>query len=232
MRRLGLHLALWTAFALGHAGAAAAQAPAEPMEKLSLKPHRVKGLLGYGYTVGEFTGEVRTVASSTRAPLFASDKAATVFTVATPGRPAPVTVSCNGGQSLLALGWIEFRRRDLAYVCRFEGGPSDAAFALALSEAPLLATLYQPQRAAELVWDGTSVRALTRKVDGALPISGGRAMSYKIFKGDKEIGALVRGVLQPTFHLPPAGSPDREAAAVMALALFFFADPSDRQEAP
>jgi len=211
------------------AGAASAQEIAAPTEKLSLKPRRVKGLLlGYGYTVGEFTGEVRTRASSSRAPLFSSDKSKTVFTIASPRFPTPVTVTCAGGESRLALGWIEFKRADLTYVCGFEGGPPDAAFALALSEAGLAATLYQPQRAAELTYGGSTVRALTRKVAGAMPLGGGRVMSYRITRDGQEIAGLVRGVMQPTFYLPPAGSPDREAAAVMALTLFFFADPADR----
>jgi hypothetical protein len=212
------------------AGAPAAAQDAAPTEKLSLKPHRVKGLLlGYGYTVGEFTGEVRTRAASTRAVVYESDTSTTVFTVASPRFTTPMTVTCAGGQTWAGLGWIEFHRKDLAYVCRFEGGPPDAAFALALSEAGVLSTLYQPQRAAELTFDGVAVRAITRKVAGAMPVSGGRTLSYKIFKDDREIGGLVRGVMQPTFYLPPQGDPNREAAAVMALALFFFADPSDRQ---
>jgi hypothetical protein len=210
--------------------AAAQDAPmTERTEKLQLKPHRVKGLLlGYGYTVGEFTGEVRTRASSARAPMFSSDKATTEFTLGSPRSPAPVAVSCGGGQSRLALGWIEFKRQDLAYVCSFQGGPPDAAFALALSDAGMMARLYQPQRAAELTWGGITVRAHTRKVEGAMPIGGGGTMSYVITRDGQEIGGLVRGVLQPTFYLPPAGSPDRDAAAVMALALYTFADPANQ----
>lgn len=212
------------------APAAAQDAPlAERTEKLALKPHRVKDLLlGYGYTVGEFTGEVRTRASSARAPLFSSDKAKTEFTIGSPRLPAPMAVSCAGGESRLTLGWIEFKRQDLTYVCSFQGGPPDAAFALALSEAGVMARLYQPQRAAELTYGGITVRAQTRKLEGAMPIGGGGTMSYAIIRDGQEIGGLVRGVLKPTFYLPPPGSPDRDAAAVMALALYFFADPANQ----
>jgi len=209
----------------------AAEAPmTERTEKLQLKPHRVKGLLlGYGYEVGEYSGEVRSRAKSVRGPLFSSDKAKTVFTIASPRWTTPMTVTCGGGQSRFALGWIEFKRQDLTYDCAFEGGPAGSAFSLALSEAPLMAALYQPQRAAELSFGGVTLRAITRKVEGAMPFGGGRTLSYRISNGDHEVGGLVRGVLQPTFYLPPAGSPDRDAAAVMALTLNFFQDPSDQQ---
>ena len=227
MRLLGWALA--GLLAIGAPAAAQEPPMTERTEKLSLKPHRVKGLLlGYGYTVGEFTGEVRTRAKSTRAIVLNADNARTNFTVATPALATPVQVSCAGGESRLALAWIEFKRQDLSYVCGFQGGPSDATFALALSEAGVMATLYQPQRAAELTYGGVTVRAHTRKVAGAMPIGAGRTMSYVITRDGREIGGLVRGVMQPTFYLPPAGSPDREAAAIMALALFFFSDPSDQ----
>lgn len=228
MRLLG-----WALAALMIAAAPLAHAQDAPMaertEKLSLKPHRVKGLLlGYGYTVGEFTGEVRTRASSTRAIVFNADSAKTDFTLASPGLTPAMAVSCAGGQSRLALGWIEFDRDDLQYVCSFKGGPPDAAFALALGKGGVMARLYQPQRAAELTYDGITLRAHTRKVAGAMPLGGGRVMSYVITRDGREIGGMVRGALKPTFYLPPAGAPEREAAAVMALALYLFADPADQ----
>lgn len=228
MRLFGWGLA--ALLALSGPAALAQDAPMiERTEKLSLKPHRVKGLLlGYGYTVGEFTGEVRTRAKSTRAIVLNANTSKTDFTIGTAGSPVPVQVSCAGGESRLAFAWIEFKRQDLSYVCGFQGGPGDATFALALSEAGVMARLYQPQRAAELTYNGVTVRAHTRKVAGAMPIGDGRAMSYVITRDGREIGGLVRGVMQPTFYLPPAGSADREAAAVMALALFFFSDPSDQ----
>lgn len=218
------------ALALAGQALAAGDPLIEHAEKLQLKPHRVKGLLlGYGYDLGEYSGEVRSQAKSVRGPLFSSDKAKSVFTIASPRWPTPVTVTCGGGENRLGLGWIDFKRQDLTYVCGFEGGPAGAAFALALNDAPLMAKLYQPQRAAELSFGGTTLRAVTRKVEGAMPFGGGRTLSYRISKGDQEVAGLVRGVLQPTFYLPPAGDPDRDAAAVMALTLAFFQDPSDQQ---
>lgn len=209
---------------------AAGPAPA-PTEKLSLKPHRVKGmLLGYGYTLAEYTGEVRTKASSTRALVYSEDKSRTVFTVNSPRWPQPLTVRCGGGRSHMTLVWIQFNTQDLAYVCDFEGGPADAAFSLALSDAGLMARLYQPQRAGELTFGGVTLRAETRKASGAFPVPTGRVMSYRISQGEQEVGALVRGIMQPTFFLPLEGALDRDAAAVMALTLFFFADPDDRNE--
>lgn len=215
------------ALALAVAPAAAQNGPLdEPTEKLSLKPHRIKGqLLGYGYTFGEFTGEVRSNASSFRAPTVSSDKAKTTFTFASPRHPQ-ITVRCAGGQSHRQLLWIQFRTKDLQYVCEFEGGPSDAAFALALSDGSVMQRLYQPQRAAELTFGGATLRAETRHVKGALPLSGGAPVSYRISREDgRGIGAMLRGALRPTFHLPPEGAPERDAAALMALAIFFFADP-------
>lgn len=229
-----MRLWAWGLAALLAIGATAAAAQEPPMtertEKLSLKPHRVKGLLlGYGYTVGEFTGEVRTRAKSTRAIVLNADNAKSNYTIGKEGWANPVQVSCAGGESRLSFAWIEFKRQDLSYVCGFQGGPADATFALALSEGSLMSRLYQPQRAAELTYNGVTVRAHTRKVDGAMPIGSGRTMSYVITRDGREIGGLVRGVMQPTFYLPPAGSPDREAAAVMALSLYFFADPADAE---
>lgn len=215
------------ALALAAGPAAAQEGPLdEPTEKLSLKPHRIKGqLLGYGYTLGEFTGEVRSTASSVRAPTYSSDKARTTFTFSSPRHPQ-VTVRCAGGQSHRRLAWIQFNTKDLAYVCEFEGGPPDAAFALALSDGSVMQRLYQPQRAAELTFGGVTLRAETRHVKGALPFSGGAPVSYRIGREDgRGIAAMLRGALRPTFHLPPEGAPERDAAALMALTLFFFADP-------
>ena len=234
--RLGALLALMALPAAAAPQAAAtAEAPVtERTQKLSLKPHRVKGmLLGYGYTVGEFTGQVRTRTQSLRAVVFTSDSAKTTFTVGRTGAPeteAPIKAACDGGQSKLTVAWIPFDRDDLTYICRFEGGPVDADFALALSKGSLMGRLAQPQRAAELTWNGTTVRAQTKLMGGigmAL-LGGGKTVSYVITKDGREIGALMRGPMQPTFYLPREGDPDREAAAMMALSLFFFADPADR----
>jgi hypothetical protein len=238
-RLFGWRLALVLSLAAVPAVAAPPQATEAPVtertQKLSLKPHRVKGmLLGYGYTVGEFTGQVRTRTQSMRAVVFNSDSAKTTFTVGRTGAPETtptIKAACDGGQSKLTIAWITFDRDDLAYICRFEGGPADADFALALSKGSLMGRLAQPQRAAELTWKGTTVRAHTKLMGGVgmALLGGGKTVSYVITNKDgREIGALMRGPLQPTFYLPREGDPDREAAAMMALSLFFFADPADR----
>jgi hypothetical protein len=237
MRLFGWRLAALLTLAALPAAAQAPAAPERPVtertQKLSLKPHRVKGmLLGYGYTVGEFTGQVRTRSQSLRAVVFTSDSAKTTFTVGKVGAEtaAPVAAACDGGQSKLTIAWITFDRDDLTYICRFEGGPADADFALALSKGSLLGRLSQPQRAAELTWNGVTVQAHTKLMGGIAMamLGGGKTVSYVITKDGREIGALIRGPMQPTFYLPPVGDPNREAAAMMALSLFFFADPADR----
>jgi len=225
---------------LAHLGGSArrAQAPEAPVtertQKLSLKPHRVKGmLLGYGYTLGEFTGQVRTRSQSMRAVVFTSDSAKTTFTIGKVGAPetaAPIKAACDGGQSRLAIVGITFDRDDLTYICKFEGGPADADFALALSKGSLMGRLAQPQRAAAMTWNGNTVQAHTKLMGGigmAL-LGGGKTISYVITKDGREIGALMRGPMQPTFYLPRESDPNREAAAMIALSLFFFADPADR----
>ena len=140
-----------------------------------------------------------------------------------------MTVACEGGQNRFGFGWIDFKRNDLAYVCNFEGGPSDASFALVLSDGKFTDRLYQPQRAAEIRYDGVTLRARTKKLPGSMPLGGGGAMSYVILRGDQEVGGMVRTPFKATVHLPVQGSPDREAAAAMALALFFFTDPGTQR---
>ncbi|CAN5748597.1 hypothetical protein BH11PSE1_BH11PSE1_06560 [soil metagenome] len=196
-------------------------------EKLSLQPKRVKGLLlGYGYELGEYSGQVKAMNSQTRAlGMFSSDYAKTNFTIASPRLKTPMTVTCEGGQNRLGMGWIDFKRNDLAYVCNFAGGPSDASFALVLSDGKFLDKLYQPQRAAEIRYGGVTLRAKTRKMPGSMPLGGGATPSYVILKDDQEVGGMVRTTFKGTVYLPVQGSPDRDAAAAMALALFFFTDP-------
>ncbi|MDP3659892.1 hypothetical protein [Phenylobacterium sp.] len=229
MGRFGWRLALALALLTPSLAAAQDAASPAPLEKLSLKPHRVKGLLlGYGYTVGEFTGEVRSRAQATRALVYSSDRGKTVFTLSSPRLSAPMTVSCAGGRSHMKLAWIEFNVRELAYVCSYEGGPPDADFALAFSDVRGLASLQQPQRAAQQVFGGVTLQARTKRMPGAMMIGGGRVLSYQITHDGREVGGLVRGMMQPTFYLPPAGSPERDAVAVTALSLFFFPDPDDQ----
>ncbi len=217
---------LAAAILVGAAPAALGQDMANT-EKLSLQPKRVKGLLlGYGYQLGEYSGQVKAMNSQTRAlGMFSSDYAKTNFTISSPRLKAPMTVNCEGGQNRLGMGWIDFKRNDLAYVCNFVGGPSDASFALVLSDGKFLDKLYQPQRAAEIRYGGVTLRAKTRKMPGSMPLGGGATPSYVILKGDQEVGGMVRTTFKGTVYLPVQGSPDRDAAAAMALALFFFTDP-------
>nr|QQZ50238.1 hypothetical protein JKL49_00345 [Phenylobacterium glaciei] len=128
--------------------------------------------------------------SQTRAlGMFSSDYAKTNFTITSPRLKAPMTVTCEGGQNRLGMGWIDFKRNDLAYVCNFVGGPSDASFALVLSDGKFLDKLYQPQRAAEIRYGGVTLRAKTRKMPGSMPLGGGATPSYVILKDDQEVGA-------------------------------------------
>jgi hypothetical protein len=213
------------------AGGAPAQAQdMANTEKLSLQPKRVKGLLlGYGYQLGEYSGQVKAMSSQTRAlGMFSSDYAKTNFTITSPRLKAPVTVACEGGQNRFGFSWIDFKRNDLAYVCNFAGGPSDASFALVLSTGKFMDKLYQPQRAAEIRYGGVTLRAKTRKMPGSMPLGGGATPSYVILKGDQEVGGMVRTPFKGTVYLPVQGSPDRDAAAAMALALFFFTDPGSQ----
>lgn len=214
---------------LAMAGVPAQARQAAPTEKLTLKPHRVKGLLlGYGYSLGEYTGEVRSMSSSASMPLFTSGKAKTTFTFGHLGSPNVTTITCAGGESRLGLLWIDFKREALSYICQFEGGPADAAFTLALSQGGIAARIYQPQRAGELTYNGVTLRAMTRKAEGALPVGGGGVMSYKLFGADgQETGSMVRGVLQPSFVVPAPGGKDREAAILLGLILYTFQDPAN-----
>lgn len=196
-------------------------------EKLTLKGKKGESLFRPGYVLGEYTGASGGVAASTRAPGFYSkDKLKADFTVIRPGWSAPVTVTCAGGQSRLGLGWITFKRDTLDYVCEFGGSaPAGAAFALAMTKGGLLKELTQPQRAAELQYGGVTLRAQTKYL-GGLPISGGPgATSYVFTRGDQEIGGLQLNAFPPAFYLPPQGSADRDAAAIMSLILFYFRDP-------
>lgn len=214
------------------ASAAPALAQAIPnTETLSLQPKRVKGLLlGYGYQLGEYSGQVKGVNKSTQAlGMFSSNYAKTTFTVSSPRLKAPMEVNCEGGQNRFGMGWIDFKRNDLAYVCNFVGGPPDASFALVLSDGKFMEKLYQPQRAAEIRYGGVTLRAKTKRLPGAVPMGGGATPSYVITKGDQEVAGMVRTTFKATFYLPVQGSPDRDAAAAMALALFFFNDPGSQQ---
>ena len=87
--------------------------------------------------------------------------------------------------------------------------------------------MQQPQRAGELVWGDAVYRAETKRI-GGLPWGGGRVMGYVFSRDGVEIGGLDLNGLRPTFYLPPQGSPDRDAAAVLGVSLFAFQDPANR----
>ena len=87
--------------------------------------------------------------------------------------------------------------------------------------------LQQPQRAGELTWGGVTLKAETKRV-GGLPWGGGRVMGYVISRDGVEIGGLDLNGMRPTFYLPPQGSPDRDAVAVLTVSLFTFQDPANR----
>ncbi|MDO8322051.1 MAG: hypothetical protein Q7T23_03830 [Phenylobacterium sp.] len=220
-------LSVLAAAILAGGAPALAQVSIPNTEKLNVQPKRVKGLLlGFGYEMGEYSGQVKAVSKQTRAlGMFSSDYAKTSFTVASPRLTAPMTVSCEGGQNRFGFSWIDFKRNDLAYVCNFAGGPPDASFALVLSDGKFMEKLHQPQRAAEIRYGGVTLRAKTKKLAGSMPLASTSSLSYVILKGDQEVGAVSRTTLKGTVYLPVQGSPDRDAAAAMALALFFFNDP-------
>ena len=78
-----------------------------------------------------------------------------------------------------------------------------------------------------MTWGDITLRAETKRV-GGLPWGGGRVMGYVISRDGVEVGALDLNGMRPTFYLPPQGSPDRDAVAVLAVSLFTFQDPANR----
>ena len=229
MRKIVVSLLTAAALTLSATAPVQASEMTDKAEKLSIKPHRIKGLLlGFGYELGEYSGQVKSSASSSRLLIFSGDKGKTEFTVSAPSLESPMTVTCAGGQSNFTFAWINFAREDLAYVCNFQGGPPDASLGVALRRGgKLAAKLYQPQRAGEIRFGGRTLRAMTQKIPGAMIVGGGQAMSYVITKDGEEIGGYTRGPFSATVYLPPKGSPDRDAAAVMAITLFAFPDPAN-----
>jgi hypothetical protein len=195
-------------------------------ERLPLQGRKGPSLFQPGFGVGEYSGWSKSIGRKTSVPgVFSGDKAAASLQIVRPGME-PVTGDCRGGQSRLGLGWITFKREGLAYVCGFGGSaPTGAELALAQSKGSLLGQMMQPQRAAELSWGGITLRAETRYISG-LPMSSGGASSYVIFRPDgTPIGGLQTNGLRPTVWLPKAQGAERDAAAVLALALFSFQDP-------
>jgi hypothetical protein len=215
------------AAALAAATAAVAQslAPmAERTERIGLEGRRGPSLFRPGLAIGEYTGSATSRGSSSRMPWQSRDLARAEFDLTAPSL-GTVQGDCGGGQSHRQILWITFDREPLAYECQYSGAaPADARLTLALSRGSLLGRLQQPQRAGELVWGDIVLRAETKRI-GGLPWGGGRVMGYVFSRDGVEIGGLDLNGMRPTFYLPPQGSPDRDAVAVLAVSLFAFQDP-------
>lgn len=196
-------------------------------EKVYLEGRKGESLFRPGYAVAEYTGGATVKTFKAEAVgSYSKDRASANFTVTRPGLAEPITVSCAGGQGRIGLGWITFKRDRLQYVCEFGGGaPSGAGFTLALSEGSFTQRLLQPQRAGELQFGKVSLRAETKLI-GGLPLGAGGPLGYVFTRDGQEVGGIQLNGLRPTFYLPPKGSPDRDAAAVLALILFYFQDPA------
>lgn len=214
--------------AVGLAATVPAQAAAPPgTEKVKLSGKKGPSLFRPGFQLGEYDGAATVKSSkSSVTGVFEGGKASVEMTVNGPGL-GPVEVVCGGGQSRLGLGWITFDRDKLQFFCTISGpgAGSDASFALAQSRgASFLKSIQQPQRAAELRFGGLSVRARTEQV-GGMPIGGGATVGYMFSRDGVDIGGVDLAAMQPTAYLPPKGSKDRDAVAVLALILIFFKDP-------
>lgn len=216
-------------------GAAAAQTalpdPAVPFrertETLHLEGRRGPSLFRPGFAVGEYEGHASASSRSTSIPFRRSQVSSAEYEIRGPGFPTPVSGDCEGGEAHTRLLWITFERDDLSYVCTFGGGaPSDARLSLALARGSLMERLQQPQRAGEMIWNGLTYRFETRQA-GDLPWAGGRVLGYVISRDGVDLGGVALAGLRPTFYLPPAGSPDRDAVAVLTISLFHFQDPSN-----
>jgi hypothetical protein len=224
---------LFAAAALAAATAAASQSapPTAPMtertDRIGLEGRRGSSLFRPGFAIGEYTGSATSRSSSTRLPWQSRDMARAEFDLAVPGL-GTVAGDCGGGQSHRQILWITFDREPLSYECQYAGAaPAGSRLTLALSRGGLLARMQQPQRAGELVWGDAVYRAETKRI-GGLPWGGGRVMGYVFSRDGVEIGGLDLNGFRPTFYLPPQGSPDRDAAAVLAVSLFAFQDPANR----
>lgn len=211
------------------ASAAAAQDPTVPLtertDRVQLESRRGPSLLRPGFALGEYAGVATTRITSRR--LFGrSDTARAEITVTLPDG-GEVTASCAGGESRVSFLWIPFDRDPLAYACDYAGAaPEGAAMDLAFARGSFLQRLQQPQRAGEFVWGDVRLRFRTQAVGGA-PWGGGRVMGYVFTRDEVEIGGVALSGLRPTAYLPPAGAPEREAAAMLAISLIFFMDPAN-----
>ena len=214
---------------LALSGATLAQdAPApfqDRTERLNLEGRRGPSLFRPGFAVGEYTGAATARSSSTRMPFRSRDFSSAGFDVATGA--GQVTGECEGGQSHVSFAWITFDRDELSYVCSYSGAaPANARLSLAVARGGgFFQRLQQPQRAGELTWGDTTIRAETRYVDGLPWTGGGSVIGYVFTRDGVDVGGLALSGRRPTFYLPPQGSPDRDAVAVLALSLYFFQDP-------
>lgn len=221
-------VAIALSLAIGLTLVAPAQAaPPAGTEKVKLSGKKGPSLFRPGFQLGEYDGNATVKSSkSSVTGIFEGGKASVEMTVNGPGL-GPVEVACGGGQSRLGLGWITFDRDKLQFFCTITGpgAGSDASFALAQSKGGgLLKNLQQPQRAAELRFGGISVRARTEQV-GGMPIGGGATIGYMFSRDGVDIGGVDLAAMAPTAYLPPKGSKDRDAVAVLSLILIFFKDP-------
>ena len=216
--------------ALCLASAAAAQDASVPFkdrtERVQLQGRRGPSLFRPGFGIGEYTGSASARSSGMSMPFRRSAHARTSFALAIPSLNGEVQGECEGGEARTRILGITFERENLAYNCTFSGAaPADAAFTLALSRhGNWLNRLTQPQRAGELTWNGQVYRAETRYVEG-LPWSSGGVLGYVFSRDGVDIGGVALNGMAPTFYLPPAGSPDRDIAALLGAILFTFQDP-------
>ena len=195
-------------------------------DRVQLQARRGPSLFRPGFGIGEYLGSASARASSSAIPFRRSAHARTSLTLTAPSLSGDVQAECEGGEARTRILWITFERDDLAYNCTFSGAaPVGAAFTLTLSRhGNWLQRMQQPQRAGELSWNGQVYRAETRYVEG-LPWGGGNVLGYVFSRDGLDIGGVALGGMRPTFYLPPAGSADRDAVAVMGAILFTFQDP-------
>lgn len=218
-----LVVALLTA---GEAGAQAARQLRDTTELVRLEGRRGPSLMRPGFKVAEFTGWANARSTSTRLPWQHRDVGRTELMITAESLGGDVTGRCVGGQGHRQLLFFTWDREELGVDCTFGGAaPEGARMSIALSRGGgVLARIQQPQRAAELVWGDATYRAETRQV-GAMPFGSGGVMGYVVSREGVDIAAVDMTAIQPTFYLPKIGSPDRAAAAVMLLGLWWFPDP-------
>ena len=216
--------------ALCLASAAAAQDASVPFkdrtDRVQLQGRRGPSLFRPGFGIGEYVGSASARSSGMAMPFRRSAHAKTSFALSIPSLGGEVQGECEGGEARTQILGITFERESLAYNCTFSGAaPADAAFTLALSRhGNWLNRLQQPQRAGQLTWNGQVYRAETRYVEG-LPWSSGGVLGYVFSRDGVDIGGVALNGMAPTFYLPPAGSADRDVAALLGAILFTFQDP-------